>query len=54
MMTHRGLVHEYVSGIHALQMTEDDEPLHAMPLYHSARDAAVHAPLPRRRRDRTT
>jgi fatty-acyl-CoA synthase len=36
MMTHRGLVHEYVSGIHALQMTEDDEPLHAMPLYHSA------------------
>ena len=36
MMTHRGLVHEYVSGIHALQMSENDEPLHAMPLYHSA------------------
>ncbi|MFC5060961.1 acyl-CoA synthetase [Actinomycetospora atypica] len=36
MMTHRGLVHEYVSGIHALGMTEHDEPLHAMPLYHSA------------------
>jgi fatty-acyl-CoA synthase len=36
MMTHRGLVHEYVSGIHALGMSENDEPLHAMPLYHSA------------------
>ncbi|MEJ2866930.1 acyl-CoA synthetase [Actinomycetospora sp. OC33-EN08] len=36
MMTHRGLVHEYVSGIHALSMSEHDEPLHAMPLYHSA------------------
>jgi fatty-acyl-CoA synthase len=36
MMTHRGLVHEYVSGIHALSMSEDDEPLLAMPLYHSA------------------
>ena len=36
MMTHRGLVHEYVSGIHALEMGEGDEPLHAMPLYHSA------------------
>jgi fatty-acyl-CoA synthase len=36
MMTHRGLVHEYVSGVHALAMSEDDRPLHAMPLYHSA------------------
>lgn len=36
MMTHKGLVLHYVSGIHALSMSEDDEPLHAMPLYHSA------------------
>ncbi|WP_293787663.1 acyl-CoA synthetase [uncultured Aeromicrobium sp.] len=36
MMTHRALVHEYVSAIIALDFTPDDEPLHAMPLYHSA------------------
>ena len=36
MMTHRGLVHEYVSGVHSLAMSQDDRPLHAMPLYHSA------------------
>lgn len=36
MMTHRALTYHYASGIHALQMTADDEPLHAMPLYHSA------------------
>ena len=36
MMTHRGLVHEYVSCVHALDMGPDDEPLHPMPLYHSA------------------
>ena len=36
MMTHRALVHEYVSCIVALEMAEDDEPLHCMPLYHSA------------------
>jgi fatty-acyl-CoA synthase len=36
MMTHRALVHEYVSCIHALDMGEADEPLHPMPLYHSA------------------
>lgn len=36
MMTHRALVHEYVSCILALDAAEDDDPLHAMPLYHSA------------------
>lgn len=36
MMTHRALVHEYVSSITALDFTADDDPLHVMPLYHSA------------------
>ncbi len=36
MMTHRALVHEYVSCVVALEMREGDEPLHPMPLYHSA------------------
>lgn len=36
MMTHRALVHEYVSCIVALDLSADDEPLHSMPLYHSA------------------
>jgi fatty-acyl-CoA synthase len=36
MMTHRALVHEYVSCIVAMDCHADDEPLHPMPLYHSA------------------
>ncbi len=36
MMTHRALVHEYVSAIVALELAEGDAPLHCMPLYHSA------------------
>ena len=36
MMTHRALVHEYVSCVHSMQMGADDAPLHPMPLYHSA------------------
>ena len=36
MLTHRALVHEYVSCIAALDLTADDVPLHALPLYHSA------------------
>ena len=36
MMTHRALVHEYVSCIHALEMRADERVLHPMPLYHSA------------------
>jgi fatty-acyl-CoA synthase len=36
MMPHRALVHEYVSCVLALDLAADDEPLHPMPLYHSA------------------
>ena len=36
MMTHRALVHEYVSCVLALGCSADDAPLHPMPLYHSA------------------
>ena len=36
MMTHRALVHEYVSCLAGLDITADDDPLHVMPLYHSA------------------
>ncbi|WP_042285368.1 acyl-CoA synthetase [Nocardiopsis alba] len=36
MMTHRALVHEYLSCLAALDLKADDHPLHAMPLYHSA------------------
>ncbi|GAA1204773.1 acyl-CoA synthetase [Prauserella alba] len=36
MMTHRALVHEYLSCIVDLDLTADDDPLHVMPLYHSA------------------
>jgi fatty-acyl-CoA synthase len=36
MMSHKALVHEYVSCIIGLDLTPDDNPLHVMPLYHSA------------------
>ncbi|WP_432180139.1 acyl-CoA synthetase [Streptomyces sp. NBC_00063] len=36
MMSHRALVHEYVSAIHALGLAETDRPVHSLPLYHSA------------------
>lgn len=36
MMSHRALVHEYVSAIHALGLTQTDRPVHSLPLYHSA------------------
>ncbi|WP_328924233.1 fatty acyl-CoA synthetase [Streptomyces sp. NBC_00190] len=36
MMTHRALVHEYESAIEALGLSEDDRPVHSLPLYHSA------------------
>ena len=36
MMTHEALVYEYVSAVMALDLTADDNPLVAMPLYHSA------------------
>ncbi|GAB3276482.1 fatty acyl-CoA synthetase [Parasphingorhabdus pacifica] len=36
MMTHRALLHEYLSCVVGLDFEADDDPLHAMPLYHSA------------------
>jgi len=36
MLTHRALVHEYVSCVVALDLDERDVPLHSLPLYHSA------------------
>ncbi|MDJ0385585.1 fatty acyl-CoA synthetase [Streptomyces sp. G-G2] len=36
VMTHEALCHEYESAIEALDLTEDDLPLHSLPLYHSA------------------
>ncbi|WP_053913105.1 acyl-CoA synthetase [Streptomyces sp. TP-A0875] len=36
MMTHRALVHEYLSAITALDLSAGDHPAHALPLYHSA------------------
>jgi fatty-acyl-CoA synthase len=36
MMTHRALLHEYVSCIVGLRYTDADNPLICMPLYHSA------------------
>ncbi len=35
MMTHRALLHEYLSCVLALDLRESDRPLHALPLYHS-------------------
>ncbi|WP_055523773.1 acyl-CoA synthetase [Streptomyces graminilatus] len=36
MMTHRSLVHEYLSAIAALDLSPGDRPVHSLPLYHSA------------------
>ncbi|OIJ98415.1 acyl-CoA synthetase [Streptomyces colonosanans] len=36
MMTHRALVHEYLSAITALDLSASDRPVHSLPLYHSA------------------
>ena len=36
MMSHKALVHEYLSCVVALDLAADDNPLHVMPLYHSA------------------
>lgn len=36
MMTHNGLIHEYVSCVIALSLDARDNPLICMPLYHSA------------------
>ncbi|MBQ1088972.1 acyl-CoA synthetase [Streptomyces sp. B93] len=36
MMTHRALVHAYLSAITALDLSAGDLPVHALPLYHAA------------------
>ena len=36
MMSHRALLHEYISCLVALDLKAEDNPLHVMPLYHSA------------------
>ncbi len=36
MMSHKALVHQYLSCIVDLDLTAEDNPLHVMPLYHSA------------------
>ncbi|MEV5431584.1 acyl-CoA synthetase [Streptomyces sp. NPDC052701] len=36
MMTHRALVHAYLSAVTALDLGAGDRPAHALPLYHSA------------------
>jgi fatty-acyl-CoA synthase len=36
MMSHRALVHEYLSAITALDLSAGDRPVHSLPLYHSA------------------
>ncbi|WP_327308326.1 fatty acyl-CoA synthetase [Streptomyces sp. NBC_01298] len=36
MMTHEALCHAYESAIAALDLAEDDLPVHSLPLYHSA------------------
>ncbi|WGW13447.1 fatty acyl-CoA synthetase [Saxibacter everestensis] len=36
VMTHRALIHQYVSSVISLNLDTDDSPLHALPLYHSA------------------
>ncbi|WP_370587359.1 fatty acyl-CoA synthetase [Yimella sp. cx-51] len=36
IMSHRALVSEYMSCLEALDLQRDDNPLHVMPLYHSA------------------
>ncbi len=36
IMTHRALMHHYMSCIHGLDIKESDRALHCLPLYHSA------------------
>ncbi|MFI6464145.1 acyl-CoA synthetase [Streptomyces sp. NPDC050538] len=36
MVSHRALVHEYLSAITALDLSAGDRPVHSLPLYHSA------------------
>nr|WP_245940596.1 fatty acyl-CoA synthetase [Brevibacterium celere] len=45
VMTHRALVHEYLSCLHALDFAASDRAVHALPLYHSAQMHVFMLPL---------
>jgi fatty-acyl-CoA synthase len=45
MMTHRALIHEYLSCIVSLDLSERDVTLHSLPLYHSAQMHVYLLPL---------
>lgn len=45
VMTHRALIHEYLSALLSLDFTADDRCVHALPLYHSAQMHVFLIPL---------
>lgn len=45
VMTHRALVHEYLSALTSLDFSSDDRAVHALPLYHSAQMHVFLLPL---------
>lgn len=45
VMTHRALVHQYLSALLVLDFTPDDRAVHALPLYHSAQMHVFLMPL---------
>lgn len=45
VMTHRALVHQYLSALLVLDFTPDDRAVHALPLYHSAQMQVFLMPL---------
>ncbi|SDS72358.1 fatty-acyl-CoA synthase [Brevibacterium siliguriense] len=45
VMTHRALVHEYLSALMSLDFAETDRAVHALPLYHSAQMHVFLLPL---------
>lgn len=45
VMTHRALVHEYLSSLLALDLSAEDRAVHALPLYHSAQMHVFLLPL---------
>ena len=45
VMTHRALVHQYLSALLVLDFTPDDRAVHALPLYHSAQMHVFLLPL---------
>jgi fatty-acyl-CoA synthase len=45
VMTHRALIHQYLSALLVLDFTPDDRAVHALPLYHSAQMHVFLLPL---------